>query len=67
MTPEVDAWVIEHVMKPTVEGMKAEGNTYVGFLYAGLMIALTALPKVLEYNCRFGDPENTANYVALTI
>ncbi|MCL5255137.1 MAG: phosphoribosylamine--glycine ligase, partial [Gammaproteobacteria bacterium] len=39
VTPEVDAWVMDHVMKPTVEGMKAEGNTYVGFLYAGLMIA----------------------------
>ncbi|MCH8502546.1 MAG: phosphoribosylamine--glycine ligase [Aliidiomarina sp.] len=57
VTPEVDAWVMEHVMKPTVEGMKAEGNTYVGFLYAGLMIAPDGTAKVLEYNCRFGDPE----------
>ncbi|RUO37021.1 phosphoribosylamine--glycine ligase [Aliidiomarina shirensis] len=57
VTPEVDAWVMDHVMKPTVEGMRAEGNTYVGFLYAGLMIAPDGTAKVLEYNCRFGDPE----------
>lgn len=57
VTPEVDEWVMEHVMKPTVEGMRAEGNTYVGFLYAGLMIAPDGTAKVLEYNCRFGDPE----------
>jgi len=37
--------------------MKAEGNTYTGFLYAGLMIGADGTPKVLEYNCRFGDPE----------
>lgn len=37
--------------------MAAEGNTYTGFLYAGLMIDSTGAPKVIEYNCRFGDPE----------
>ena len=42
---------------PTVRGMAAEGNTYVGFLYAGLMIAADGQPKVIEFNCRFGDPE----------
>jgi phosphoribosylamine--glycine ligase len=42
---------------PTVRGMAAEGNTYVGFLYAGLMIAADGTPRVVEFNCRFGDPE----------
>ncbi len=53
----VNDWAIEHVIRPTVDGMKAEGNTYTGFLYAGLMIAEDGTAKVLEYNCRFGDPE----------
>ncbi|TRW48513.1 phosphoribosylamine--glycine ligase [Aliidiomarina halalkaliphila] len=57
VTQAVNDWVMEHVMRPTVEGMKAEGNTYVGFLYAGLMVAPDGSAKVLEYNCRFGDPE----------
>lgn len=57
LTPDIDQWVMEHIMRPTVEGMRAEGNTYVGFLYAGLMIADDGSAKVLEYNCRFGDPE----------
>lgn len=57
VTQTVNDWVMEHVMRPTVEGMKAEGNTYVGFLYAGLMVAPDGTAKVLEYNCRFGDPE----------
>lgn len=42
---------------PTVEGMASEGNPYTGFLYAGLMIMADGTPKVIEYNCRFGDPE----------
>lgn len=57
VTQAVDDWVMANVMQPTVDGMKAEGNTYVGFLYAGLMIAPDGSAKVLEYNCRFGDPE----------
>lgn len=57
LTPDIDDWVMKTIMKPTVDGMKAEGNTYVGFLYAGLMIAPDGTAKVLEYNCRFGDPE----------
>jgi phosphoribosylamine--glycine ligase len=44
-------------MVPTVEGLAAEGIPYVGFLYAGLMIADDGTPNVLEFNCRFGDPE----------
>ena len=57
VTQAVNDWAIENVIRPTVDGMKAEGNTYVGFLYAGLMIAPDGSAKVLEYNCRFGDPE----------
>ena len=49
--------VMEKVIKPTVEAMKAEGMPYTGFLYAGLMIDDKGIIKVLEYNCRFGDPE----------
>ena len=48
---------MDEVINPTVAGMAAEGNTYVGFLYAGLMIMADGTPKVVEFNCRFGDPE----------
>ncbi len=57
VTPALTERVMQEVIKPTVEGMKAEGRTYTGFLYAGLMIAPDGTPNVLEYNCRFGDPE----------
>lgn len=57
VTQEVHERVMREVIYPTVNGMAAEGNTYVGFLYAGLMIDATGAPKVIEYNCRFGDPE----------
>ncbi|MGO2131351.1 MAG: phosphoribosylamine--glycine ligase [Halomonas sp.] len=57
VTPEVDRRIMERVIRPTVEGMAAEGNPYTGFLYAGLMIDADGNPKVIEYNCRFGDPE----------
>ena len=57
VTPEIHNRVMEEVIKPTVEGMAAEGNDYTGFLYAGLMIMADGTPKVIEYNCRFGDPE----------
>jgi phosphoribosylamine--glycine ligase len=59
--PVVDAVIHQRVMDevilPTVRGMAAEGNSYTGFLYAGLMISEAGEPKVIEYNCRFGDPE----------
>jgi phosphoribosylamine--glycine ligase len=59
--PVVDAdthtRIMEEVILPTVRGMAAEGNDYTGFLYAGLMISPTGEPSVIEYNCRFGDPE----------
>ena len=49
--------IIEQVIKPTLEGLGADRRPYQGFLYAGLMIDRDGAPKVLEYNCRFGDPE----------
>ncbi|MCH8506034.1 MAG: phosphoribosylamine--glycine ligase [Ectothiorhodospiraceae bacterium] len=48
---------MREVIEPTVRGMAAEGNRYTGFLYAGLMIGSDGAPKVLEFNCRMGDPE----------
>ncbi|WP_286237169.1 phosphoribosylamine--glycine ligase [Neptuniibacter halophilus] len=57
VTPEIDQRIMDEVIMPTVRGMKAEGNEYTGFLYAGLMIQADGTPKVIEYNCRFGDPE----------
>ena len=57
VTQAVHDWTIANVIRPTVDGMAAEGNVYTGFLYAGLMIAPDGSAKVLEYNCRFGDPE----------
>jgi phosphoribosylamine--glycine ligase len=57
VTQDVHDRVMREVIYPTVNGMAAEGNTYVGFLYAGLMIDESGVSKVIEYNCRFGDPE----------
>ena len=57
VTPAVNDWAMENVIRPTLEGMADEGNTYTGCLYAGLMVAPDGSAKVLEYNCRFGDPE----------
>ncbi len=57
VTPAVHERVMHEVITPTLQGMAAEGRRYVGFLYAGLMIAPDGTPRVLEYNCRFGDPE----------
>ena len=57
VTPELHERVMREVIRPTIRGMKAEGVPYTGFLYAGLMINKDGIPKVLEFNCRFGDPE----------
>ena len=57
VTDEVYTRIMEQVIYPTVEGMAKEGHPYKGFLYAGLMINEQGEPKVIEYNCRFGDPE----------
>ena len=57
VTPEIHDRIMREVIYPTVNGMAAEGNVYTGFLYAGLMIMPNGQPKVIEFNCRFGDPE----------
>lgn len=57
VTSEIHQRVMDEVIWPTVRGMAAEGNVYTGFLYAGLMIDKSGQPKVIEFNCRFGDPE----------
>ncbi|MHB0776360.1 phosphoribosylamine--glycine ligase [Halomonas sp. WWR20] len=57
VTDEVHQRIMDEVILPTVRGMAAEGHAYTGFLYAGLMIDAQGTPKVIEYNCRFGDPE----------
>ena len=57
VTDEMSLRVMQEIIRPTVDGMAAEGATYTGFLYAGLMIDAEGTPRVLEYNCRFGDPE----------
>ncbi|MDH5752879.1 MAG: phosphoribosylamine--glycine ligase, partial [Deltaproteobacteria bacterium] len=56
VTPEVERLVVEQVVRPTLQGMAAEGHPYTGVLYVGLMIH-QGQPAVVEYNCRFGDPE----------
>ena len=57
VTPAVHARAMNEVILPTVRGLAAEGMPYIGFLYAGLMVADDGTPNVLEFNCRFGDPE----------
>lgn len=57
VTADVHERIMRDVIEPTIAGMAAEGNDYTGFLYAGLMIGADGSPKVIEYNCRFGDPE----------
>lgn len=57
VTPDIHARIMREVIEPTVRGMAQEGVPYTGFLYAGVMITPEGSPKVLEFNCRFGDPE----------
>jgi phosphoribosylamine--glycine ligase len=57
VTPEIYARALREVIQPVVRGMEKEGNTFTGFLYAGLMISPDGGIKVLEFNCRMGDPE----------
>jgi phosphoribosylamine--glycine ligase len=57
VTPRVHARVLREVIQPAVSGMAEEGHPYTGFLYAGLMIDPAGNPRVLEFNCRLGDPE----------
>ena len=56
MSDEQVEWVREHVLQRAVDGLRAEGRTFRGVLYAGLMMTRDG-PRVLEFNCRFGDPE----------
>jgi phosphoribosylamine--glycine ligase len=57
VTPAMHERIMDEVIWPTVRGLAAEGTPYTGFLYAGIMIAADGTPNVLEFNCRFGDPE----------
>jgi phosphoribosylamine--glycine ligase len=57
VTDAIAKRAIDQVLRPVVEGLREEGVRYTGFLYAGLMIGPDGAPKVLEFNCRFGDPE----------
>ena len=57
VTPKLEKRIMEEIIHPTLDGLKADGIDYLGFLYAGLMITADGTPKVLEFNCRFGDPE----------
>ena len=57
VTPQVHARVMREIILPTVQGMKRDGHSYTGFLYAGLMIDGEGNPYTIEFNCRFGDPE----------
>lgn len=59
LSPELEAKILETVVQPTLAGLQTDGLTYRGFLYFGLMITAEG-PKVLEYNCRLGDPETQA-------
>jgi len=57
VTPELHARIMREVIHPTVDGMAADGIRFTGFLYAGIMVGVDGAPKVLEFNCRMGDPE----------
>jgi len=57
VTAEIEQRIMDEVIRPTVSGLASENMPYTGFLYAGIMLGDDGIPKVLEYNCRFGDPE----------
>jgi phosphoribosylamine--glycine ligase len=57
VTPDIEKRIMDEVITPTLEGMREDGNPYLGFLYAGLMIMDDGTPRVIEFNCRMGDPE----------
>ena len=57
VTKEIGRRIMDLVIRPTLAGMQADGSPYLGFLYAGLMIMPDGTPKVIEFNCRMGDPE----------
>lgn len=57
VTPEIERRILSDVIRPTLDGLRDDGIDYLGFLYAGLMITADGTPKVIEFNCRMGDPE----------
>ena len=57
VTSDIEARIMDEVIRPTLKGMYIDGSPYLGFLYAGLMIMPDGTPKVIEFNCRMGDPE----------
>jgi phosphoribosylamine--glycine ligase len=57
VTPAMHARIMKQVIEPTIKGLEKDGMPYTGFLYAGIMVAPDGTPNVLEFNCRFGDPE----------
>lgn len=57
VTPAMHARIMKQVIEPTIRGLEKDGTPYTGFLYAGIMVAPDGTPNVLEFNCRFGDPE----------
>ena len=65
VTPEMHHRVMHEIVMPTVKGMAAEGVPYTGFLYAGLMIGANGAPRVVEFNCRLGDPETQPIFMRL--
>jgi len=65
VTPEVHARVMREIIAPTVKGMAADGIPFTGFLYAGLMIDDAGAPRVVEFNCRLGDPETQPIFMRL--
>ena len=64
VTPEISQRIMAEVMQRAVDGMRKDGCPYFGFLYAGVMIDDYGNPKVLEFNCRFGDPGDTADFIS---
>ena len=65
VTPGVHARIMREVIMPAIHGMAGEGMPYTGFLYAGVMIDAAGVPRVLEFNCRLGDPETQPMMVRL--
>ncbi len=65
VTRALERRILQEIMEPTLAGLRADGHVYRGFLYAGLMIGADGSPRVLEFNCRFGDPETQPIMVRL--
>ena len=59
-TPEIMDRIMKETLQPTIDGMRREGYPFVGMLFTGFMVTKGGVPKVLEYNVRFGDPETEA-------